>query len=49
MTVVHIASSRRSREDQVEDGRVNAMGCIGLCYLYFVIFYILDTMGILVF
>jgi hypothetical protein len=49
MTVVHIASSRRSREDQAEDGRIDTMGCIGPCYLCFVIFYILDTMGILVF
>jgi hypothetical protein len=27
--VVHVAPSRRSREDQVEDGRVDAMDCIG--------------------
>jgi hypothetical protein len=33
--MVHVASSRRSRGDEAEDGRVNAMGCIGPCYPYF--------------
>jgi hypothetical protein len=28
--IVHVASSRRSREDEAENGRVDAMGCIRL-------------------
>jgi hypothetical protein len=30
--VVHVAASRRLYWSQVEDGRVDATGCIGLCY-----------------
>jgi hypothetical protein len=29
--VVHVAPLRRSCEDQVEDERVDAMGCVGPC------------------
>jgi hypothetical protein len=47
--VVHVASSRRSRGDEAEDGRVNVMGCIRLLYPNFVILSILDPRGILVF
>jgi hypothetical protein len=30
--VVHVAPSRRLRRDQVEDGRVDATGCVGPFY-----------------
>jgi hypothetical protein len=33
---------------QVEDGRVDATGCIGLCYPTFAVFNILGTRSILV-
>jgi hypothetical protein len=46
---VHMASSWRTRKDEVEDERVNAMGYIGLFYPYFTIFIVLDPRGILVF
>jgi hypothetical protein len=39
--VVHVAPSRRLRRDQVEDGWVNAMGCIGPCSPCFVVFFVL--------
>jgi hypothetical protein len=47
--VVYVAPSWRSREDQVEDGCVDAIGCIGPFYPNFVIFYVLGPMDILVF
>jgi hypothetical protein len=47
--VVHVAPSRRSREDQVEDRWVNAMGCVGPYYPYFTVFYVLDPRHIVVF
>jgi hypothetical protein len=47
--VVHVASSWRSREDEVEDGWVDVMGCIGLFYPNFTIFVVLGPRGILVF
>jgi hypothetical protein len=46
--VVHVAPSRRFHRDQVADGWVNAMGCVGSCYPYFAIFYVLGPRGILV-
>jgi hypothetical protein len=46
--MMHVASSRRSRGDEAEDGRVDATGCIGLCYPYFVIFTVFGPRGILV-
>jgi hypothetical protein len=47
--VVHVASPRRSREDEAEDRRVDVTGCIELFYPYFVIFIVLGARGILVF
>jgi hypothetical protein len=47
--VMHVASLQRSREDEVEDGRVDATDCIGLFYPNFVIFIEIGTRGILVF
>jgi hypothetical protein len=39
--VVHVTSSWRLREDEVEDRRVDAMGCIGLFYPNSAIFIVL--------
>jgi hypothetical protein len=47
--VVLVAPSQMLRQDQVEDGRVDIIGCVGPCYPYFTIFYILCTRGIVVF
>jgi hypothetical protein len=47
--VVHMTPSRRSREDQVENGRIDTMGCVRPCYHYFAVFIILDHMSILIF
>jgi hypothetical protein len=47
--VVHVAPSRRLCQDQVECGRVDATGCVGSYYPYFVIFYLLGHRGIVVF
>jgi hypothetical protein len=47
--VVHVAPSRRLRQVQVEDGRVDAMGCIGPFYLRIIVFYVLGSSGIVVF
>jgi hypothetical protein len=47
--MVHVESSRRSSGDQIEDGWVDAMGCIGLYYPYFAVFIVLDRRGIFVF
>jgi hypothetical protein len=47
--VVHVAPSWRLGRDQVEDGRVDAMGCVGPDYPYFVVFYVLCPGDILVF
>jgi hypothetical protein len=49
MRMVYVAQSRRSREDEVNDGQVDATGCVGPCYPYFIIFYVLGTRGILTF
>jgi hypothetical protein len=49
MRMVYVAPSRRSREDEVNDGQVDATGCVGPCYPYFIIFYVLDHRGILTF
>jgi hypothetical protein len=46
--MVHVTSLRRSREDQVENRRIDASDCTKPCYLYFAIFYILDPKGILI-
>jgi hypothetical protein len=45
--VVHVA--QKSCGDQVEDGWVDAMGCIGPFYSYFAVFIVLGPRGILVF
>jgi hypothetical protein len=47
--VAHVTSSWRSRENEVEDGRVNETGCIGPFYPYFVVFVVLGHRCILVF
>jgi hypothetical protein len=47
--MVHVASSWRLHGGQVEDGRVNAMGCVKPYYPCFVVFYVLGPRGILVF
>jgi hypothetical protein len=44
-----MAPLQRWREDQVEDGWVDAMDYIRPCYSYFVIFIVLGPMGIVVF
>jgi hypothetical protein len=44
-----VAQSRKLRQDQVEDGRVDVMGCVRPCYPYFAIFYVLGTRDIIVF
>jgi hypothetical protein len=46
--VVHVAPSQRSRRSQVEDRRVDAMGCNGPFYLNFTIFNVLVPRGIVV-
>jgi hypothetical protein len=46
--VVPMTSSWRLHEDEVEDGRIDAMGYIGLVYPNFVNFLILVPRGILV-
>jgi hypothetical protein len=46
--LVHVTSSRRLRKDEAEDGRVDAMSCIGLFYPYFTVFIVLCPMSILV-
>jgi hypothetical protein len=44
--VVHVTSSRRSREDEAEDERVDTADFIGLFYPYFAFFVILCPRGI---
>jgi hypothetical protein len=46
--VVHVAPSRRLRRRQVEDERVDAMGCVGPCYPTFAVFNVLAPRGIVV-
>jgi hypothetical protein len=46
---MHVASSQRSHEDEVKDGRVDAMSCIRLFYPNFAVFIVLGHMCILVF
>jgi hypothetical protein len=47
--VVHVARSRMLCQNQVKDGRVDAMGYVGPGYSYFAVFYVLDPIGIVVF
>jgi hypothetical protein len=48
MQMVHVASLRRSRGDEAEDGWVDATGCTRLFYPIFAIFIILGHKGSLV-
>jgi hypothetical protein len=41
-----VAPSWRLRRRKVEDGGVDAMGCVGLCYPTFVVFNVLGPRGI---
>jgi hypothetical protein len=47
--VVHVAPSHRLRQNQVKNGWINAMDYVEPCYLYFIVFYVLDYRGIVVF
>jgi hypothetical protein len=44
-----VAPSQRLHRDQVEDGWVDATGCVRPDYHYFAVFYVLDLRDILVF
>jgi hypothetical protein len=46
--MVHVASSRRSCEDEAKDGRVDATDCIELFYPNFVVFVVFGHNGSLV-
>jgi hypothetical protein len=46
--VVHVTPSWRLHRRQVEDGRVNATGCVGPCYPTFAVFNVLGPRGIVV-
>jgi hypothetical protein len=43
-----VTPSRRLRRRQVEDGRVDAMGCVRPCYHTFTVFNVLAPRGIVV-
>jgi hypothetical protein len=47
--VVHVTPSWRLRRNQLENGWIDTTGCIGYCYPYFIIFYVLYHRGIVVF
>jgi hypothetical protein len=47
--MVHVASSRRSRGVEAEDGWVDALGWIELFYPNFVVFIVLDTAFVFLF
>jgi hypothetical protein len=47
--MVNVASLRKLRRFETEDRQVDAIGCVGPFYHKFVIFYVLDHRGILVF
>jgi hypothetical protein len=47
--VVRVAPKQRSHEDEVEDGLVDAIGCVRPFYPNFVIFLLLGSRGSLVF
>jgi hypothetical protein len=49
LRVVHVASSRRVRREEAEDGWVNIMGCVGSFYPKITISSVLDAMDIVVF
>jgi hypothetical protein len=43
--VVHVAPSWWLHRGQVEDGRVDATGCVGPCYPCFAVFFVLGPRG----
>jgi hypothetical protein len=43
--VVHVAPSIRSCGDQIEDGWVDVMGCVGPYYPCFAVFFVLGPRG----
>jgi hypothetical protein len=47
--VVPMAPSWRLRQNEVEDGQIDAMGYVGPCYPFFTVFYVLCLRGIVVF
>jgi hypothetical protein len=47
--MVHVVLSRRLHRGQVKNGRVDATGCVGPCYSCFIVFFVLDHRGIVVF
>jgi hypothetical protein len=47
--VVHLSLLQRSRDDQVNDGWIDVMDCVRLCYHYFIVFIVLGSSGILIF
>jgi hypothetical protein len=47
--MVHVASLWRLRREEVEDGQVDAMGCVGPFYPKIIVSSVLDFMGIIVF
>jgi hypothetical protein len=46
--VLHVAPSRKLRQSQGEDERVDATGCVGPCYSTFAVFNVLGHMDIVV-
>jgi hypothetical protein len=48
LRVVHVAPSQRLRRRQVEDGRVDTMGCVRPCHPTFAVFNVLGHRGIIV-
>jgi hypothetical protein len=46
--VEHVASSQRFRRVEAEDGHVDAMGCIGIFYPNFAVFFVLGHKGSLI-
>jgi hypothetical protein len=46
--MVHVAPSWRLRRRHVEDGQIDATGCVGSCYLNFVVFNVLVYRDIVV-
>jgi hypothetical protein len=46
--MMHTAPSGMLRRDEAENGRIDVMNYVGLCYPYFIIFIVLDPMNIVV-
>jgi hypothetical protein len=49
LRMVHVASSRRLRREEAEDGRVDATDCVGPFYPKIISSSVLDPRGIVVF